>query len=345
MSSRNKNILYSIVLILAVIVVHQYRQRNKILDPYKIEGTTMGTTYHITYFDTQNRDFKPSVDSILQVFNQSVNTYLKDSEITTFNKAQSGIAFGLPYFFPVVDKASKIAEQSAGAFDPTVMPLVNAWGFGPAQPMQPDSTQVDSILQFVGMKHILFDKDSVWKDDPRTQLDFSAIAKGYGVDVVADFLRSKGIVDQFVEIGGEVMAYGKNRKTQEPWVIGLLNPKSTIDNQYFIATIGLSDKAIATSGNYFNYRESNGKRYSHTIDPMTGYPAMREILSASIVAKDCMTADAWATACMVMGHDKAIQILEQHSEIEAFLIYSGENGELETYTTPSLLALISFESE
>jgi thiamine biosynthesis lipoprotein len=343
MSNRAKNIIYSLVLLAAFILVYQYRKRNASAEPVKLEGFTMGTTYHITYFDSKERNFQPQIDSILRVFDLCLSTYNPASEITAFNKGDRSFTYQLPYFRPVVEKSAEIALLSGGAFDPTVMPLVNAWGFGPEKTQQPDSTYIDSVLQFVGIKHIQFNSDSVWKDDHRAQLDFNAVAPGYGVDVIADFIRSKGVTDVFVEIGGEVMTWGKNRKTGEPWLIGIVDPRSTQENQKMFATVKVSDRAISTSGNYFSYREVDGKRYSHTINPKTGYPVILEILSATVFAPDCTAADAWATACMTVGHERAIELLKDQKQIDVLLIYSGEAGELKTYVSPGIAGAITFE--
>lgn len=339
MNNRLKNAVYTLILLASLLTVYLVR-RSKAEPQLVISGRTMGTTYHIIYFDQKERDFSGPVDSLLAVFNQSVNTYLKDSEITTFNTGNS-LRFGLPYFLTVLKRSSEVEAASHGAFDPTVMPLVNAWGFGPAEAMDPDSIQIDSILQFVGMEKIRFNEDSIWKSDRRVQLDFGAIAKGFGVDVVADFLRSKGIRNMFVEIGGEVVTEGTNINAKRSWQVGILHPNSTQDDQRFIAFAELTDKALATSGNYFNYRIRDGKKYSHTIDPATGYPVHREILSASVFAKDCMTADAWATAFMVMGHERAIALLDSLEGVEAFLTYSNSDGSIGTYTSPGIESAIT----
>lgn len=339
MNNRLKNAVYTLILLASLLTVYFVR-RSKVEPQLVISGRTMGTTYHIIYFDKEERDFSGPVDSLLTVFNQSVNTYLADSEITTFNTGHS-LRFDLPFFLPVLERSKEIAAASNGAFDPTVMPLVNAWGFGPAQAMHPDSIQIDSILQFVGMEKILFNKDSLWKSDPRVQLDFSAIAKGFGVDVVANFLRGEGITNMFVEIGGEVVTAGSNINEKRPWQVGILDPNSTQDNQRFIAFAELTDKALATSGNYFNYRMEDGKKYSHTIDPATGYPVQREILSASVFAGNCMTADAWATAFMVMGHERAIALLDSLEGVEAFITYSNSDGTIGTYATAGIEGAIT----
>lgn len=285
----------------------------------------MGTTYHITYFDKENRNFKTSVDSLLTVFNQSLSTYITDSEISNFNKGNS-IRFKLPFFYPVLEKSKNIVKESEGAFDPTVMPLVNAWGFGPGKKSNPDSIRIDSIMQFVGFEKIKFNQDSIWKEDWRVQLDFSAIAKGYGVDQVVGFLQSRRISDLFVEIGGEVSAKGRNTKLDKAWTVGILDPNSTYANQSFMAYANLENKTMATSGNYFNYYEEDGQKVSHTINPINGFPIQHKLLSASVFADDCMTADAWATAFMVMGHEKTIEKLKNLNKIDVFLIYSAEDG-------------------
>jgi thiamine biosynthesis lipoprotein len=289
----------------------------------QIEGTTMATTYHITYFDPKKRNFKESVDSVLELVNKSINTYDPTSEISAFNKSTTGIKFGLPYLLPPLRKAKEVSEASHGAFDPTVMPLVNAWGFGPDKQNIPDSAKLDSLLSLVGFEKIKFSEDSLWKTTGHTQLDFGGIGQGYGADVIANFLRSKGVEDMFVELGGEGLALGRNQESGKAWQIGILDP---VDTQKFKAYISLSGRAFTTSGNYYNYREVDGQRFSHTIDPATGRPVQRAILSASVFAPDCTTADAWATALMVMGHEKAIEILDSHPELDAFLVYSTPNG-------------------
>lgn len=337
MSLRSKNVIYSLLLAAAVFAVWKYRQKEN-PDAILVEGETMGTTYHITYFDKGKRNFKTAVDSLLVVFNQSLNTYLPHSEISTFNHVPA-LKYTLPYFFPVLQKSQEVYKSSEGAFDPTVMPLVNAWGFGPGEKLEPDGIQVDSILKFVGFDKVYFNPDSLWKDDLRVQLDFSAIAKGYGVDVVADFIRAKGVTDGMVEIGGEVVAWGKNIQQNRPWSVGILDPASDYVNRKYLAQVALKDKAIATSGNYFNQYVEDGIKYTHTIDPSTGYPIQQEILSASVFAADCMTADAWATAFMVMGHRKAMDILQRHPELEALLVYS-EGKQQKIFMTERIAPLI-----
>lgn len=342
MTNRTKNIVYSILLLSSVFAVWFFK-KNRVPEPIQIEGRTMGTSYHITYFDDQHRDFKASVDSLLALVNKSINTYDPSSEVSRFNNAADGIAIELPYLLPPLQKAKEVFHASKGAFDPTVMPLVNAWGFGPAEPMDPDSTQVDSIKAFVGFEKVKLTNDSIKKVEPHVQLDFGGIGQGYGADVITEFLKLKGIVNMLVELGGEGMACGVNLKSGKPWQIGILDPNSTEENQFFKAFAALEDKSFTTSGNYFNYREVNGQKFSHTINPLSGYPTQRAILSASVFADDCTTADAWGTAFMVLGHEKAIKLLEDHPELDALLMYSSAEGKIETYLTPGIKSFVQIK--
>jgi|APTNR8051073442_1049403.scaffolds.fasta_scaffold00001_396 thiamine biosynthesis lipoprotein len=338
MDYRKKNILYTLILLVSVFTVFLYR-KNQTVGIF-IEGNTMGTTYHVTYFDAKKRNFKPAIDSLLDLVNKSINTYDSTSEVSRFNRSKDGIAVRLPYLLPPLRAAAEVFKNSQGAFDPTVMPLVNAWGFGPGKVFQMDSARVDSLKQFVGFEKVQLTQDSVMKLDARTQLDFGGIGQGYGADVITEFLKSKGITDMLVELGGEGMACGLNLDTGKSWKIGILDPNSTREKQFFKAYASLSNKSFTTSGNYFNYKEIDGRKYSHTIDPETGYPVQREILSASVFAADCTTADAWATAFMVMGHDRAVEILKQRKDLDAFLVFSTPDGKIDTYMTEGISSFI-----
>lgn len=315
-------------------LVYKYRQSKvTATNMVSFSGKTMGPiTYNVKYFDDENRNLQPQVDSLLVAFNQSLNTYIPTSEISQFNKASS-FKFNSPYFFKVTDVSYSIYELTSGAFDPSIGPLINAWGFGSTKEVNKDSAVIDSLKQFIGFDRIKYDQDSIWKEDKRMVIDFSASAKGYGVDVVFEYLQQQGIKNVFVEIGGEVRAGGVNEITEEPWKVGILNPNSDELNQFPIAIVGLGDKAMATSGNYFNYHIIDGVKYSHTISPYTGYPIVHPLLSATVFAEDCMQADALATAFMVMGHEKAIEFLTTHSQYEGFLVFSDESGNLSTYAT------------
>lgn len=329
-----KNALYGLALLLVLWGVYTYRQSQR-LPAIRLEGQTMGTTYHITYFDQRGRDFQQAVDSVLVAVNQSINTYDSTSEVSRFNRSTRSFRFERLHFFEPLRISRVVVTGSYGAYDPTVMPLVNAWGFGPRKVERPDTAEILTIRQFVGFEKINFNTDSVWKSDPRVQLDFGGIGQGYGADAVASFLRSKDVRDFFVELGGEGLAAGKNLMEGRDWEIGILDPQSDYVEQKFKARAMIRNKAFSTSGNYFNYREVDGQRYSHTIDPVSGFPVQRELLSATVFAEDCATADAWATAFMCMGHEKAIEALKGHPELSAFFIYSSDSG-IRTYASESL---------
>jgi thiamine biosynthesis lipoprotein len=217
------------------------------------------------------------------------------------------------------------------------MPLVNAWGFGPKKIIRPDTAEVQAARAFVGFEKIGFNSDSVWKNDERVQIDFSAIGQGYGSDVIADFFKSKSVNNFFIELGGEGVAWGKNLKEGRLWEIGVLDPNSDYIERKFTAYATLNNRGYSTSGNYFNYREVDGRKYSHTIDPVSGFPVQHALLSATVFAADCSTADAWATAFMSMGHEKGIEVLLNHPELEVLFIYSSREGH-KTYASPGIRA-------
>lgn len=308
-------------------LVWHYRQGNSVKMMW-VTGKTMGPiTYNVKYFDTENRNFKSEIDSILVAFNESLNTYIPTSEISQFNKGDS-LLFDSPYFYEALRVSKKIFESTQGTFDPSIGPLINAWGFGPEDGFKPDSSYIDSVKLFVGFDKIQFDQTIVKKTDPRMTISFSASAKGYGVDVIAEFLQSKGINDYYIEIGGEGRGSGKNLEANQPWSVGILHPDSDEINQFFFAISELSNQAMATSGNYFNYHIIDGVKYGHTINPKTGFPVEHKLLSATVFATTCHEADALATAFMVMGLEGSIAYLNTHQDIGGFLIYSNEDGSL-----------------
>lgn len=344
MEHRKKNIIYSAILIVAMVVVWAYRrysaepvEKAVVVEGEQVElqGQTMGTTYSIKYIEPEGRSFQTEIDSVLEEFNFSLSTYIPESEISRFNR-EALLKFESPFFYPVLLRSKEIYKKTDGAFDPTVGPLVNAWGFGPEEGRVPPKEKVDSLLQLVGYDSIFFDSVAVCKMIKGMKLDFSAIAKGYGVDVVADYLMDQGIENLFVEIGGEIYANGVSERGV-PWVVGVNYPSLDPEKQQSaLAVIPLVNQAIATSGNYRNYYEVDGVKYSHTISPVTGYPVNHSLLSVSVFAPDCMTADAYATAFMVLGTEKSIEIDREEEEIQVYLIYQNEEGELSTYSSPGI---------
>lgn len=301
--------------------------------PYHTDrGFIFGTYYNICYKSKDNLQQK--IDSTLKSVDNSLSPFNKRSVITAINENRDTTPDA--HFIEVFTLAQEISATTNGAFDITVAPLVNAWGFGFKQGTIVNSLTVDSLLQFVGYKSIRLSDNKIIKQQPQTMLDCSAIAKGYGCDRVARMLESYGIEDYMVEIGGEVVAKGKNDKSKQ-WSIGISKPtedkSGTINELQEILRI--SGKSVATSGNYRNYRYEDGRKLSHTIDPRTGYPVAHTLLSATVIANDCATADAYATAFMVMGIDKAMEICKDKG-IDAYFIYSTPEGAINTRETDGM---------
>ena len=285
----------------------------------KDSGMVFGTTYSITYQYHEN--LKSDIEDVMQQVDNSLSPFNKSSVITAINNNTSTKAD--KYLTEVFTLAQTVNKETDGAFDITVAPLVNAWGFGFRSGTRPTDTQTDSLLAIVGQEKVTLKDGEIIKSDPRIMLDCSAIAKGFGVDKVAEFLAGKGIENFLVEIGGEISARGKNSRGTE-WNIGVTKPvdDSLSINQENQAVLQITNKAMATSGNYRNFYYEGGKKYAHTINPHTGKPAQSDILSATVIAQTCAVADAYATAFMVLGSEKAKEILKKHPELQAYLILS-----------------------
>lgn len=313
-----------------VIIIKQQKNINYQHD----EGFIFGTIYHITYHSDTN--LKKEIEAELKKVDLSLSPFNKTSVISKVNRNENPVID--PMFKEVFLLAENISNETHGAFDITVAPLVNEWGFGFKKGVEPTRQVIDSLRNIVGYQKVkLTPKNYVQKQDPRIMLDCSAIAKGYGCDVVARLLRKNGINDYMIEIGGEIVTRGFNQK-QEPWRIGVNKPTddSLNTSQELQTVLYVTDIAMATSGNYRNFYYKNGKKYAHTIDPKTGYPVQHTLLSATVLAKDCATADAYATSFMVMGLEKAKEILNRHSELMAYLIYTNDDGKTEVWYSPSL---------
>ncbi len=310
------------------------------------DGFTQGTTYHIIYerkglFSTSPVKMKGEVDSLLAHFDLSLSAYIPNSIISRINRNDS-LVISDPYFVIVFKKALDVFQDSEGAFDITVGPLVNAWGFGPGRKKDMDSLLVDSLLHYVGMNKIKLIDNKLVKEISEMKLDVNAIAQGYSVDVVSKYFEEKRINNFLVEIGGELRSKG-TKKNEVLWKVGVDKPfdNNYIPGQNLQIILKLSDCSLATSGNYRKYFEKDGVKYSHSIDPKTGYPVMDRLLSATIIAKDCITADAYATACMVMGLEKSKVFISERDDLEAYLIYSSEsNDSFKTWQSKNFEELI-----
>ena len=298
---------------------------------YAIEGQTQGTLYHIKYEGRE--DLTKDVDSILNDFENSMSTYRENSTISKIGKNDNSVVLD-KYFLQCFKKGTEISNISHGAFDMSVAPLVNIWGFGFEHNQEADKDAIDSILQFVGYEKIRLENNRIVKDDSRIMLDASAIAKGQSVDVVSEYLESLGIVNYLVEIGGELRAKG-TKFNNENWIIGIDKPidNSGYDYRELQAKLKVINMSVATSGSYRRFYEKDGQRYSHTIDPHTGYPVTHGLLSTTVIAPDCMTADAYATAFMVLGVEESKKIAEKDPVIQAYFIFATETDSINiTYT-------------
>ena len=294
------------------------------------QGKIFGTLYTVTY--EHNADLQPQIVAAMQAVDNSLSPFNRQSIITHINNNDSIEVDTL--FTEVFRTAEHIYSESHGAFDPTVAPLVNAWGFGFKRGMDVSNTTIDSLKELVGLSRVKLENKRVEKADGRIMLDFSAIAKGYGSDCVARLLDSCGIQNYMVEIGGEVVVKGHN-KNGNPWGIGITKPidDSLSVNQELQTVLRLTDCAVATSGNYRNFYYKDGVKYAHTIDPRTGYPVQHSLLSATVIADNCMRADALATAFMVLGVDSAMAYCERHPEIEGYFIVAADSGRYEVLST------------
>ena len=301
-----------------------------------ISGEAQGTTYSITYISGTETSYQNEIDSIFHVIDLSMSAYVPTSIISRINQDDTTVVVD-QHFMKVFNKAQEVSEKTGGLFDITVGPVINAWGFGFSKKENVDSNMIDSLLMNVGYSLVLLDHNKLIKKKPGVILDFNAIAQGYTVDVLAAFLEEKHIRDYLIELGGEVKAKGK-KINNENWTIGIDQPNETeLEGRPLKATIQLKNQSLATSGNYRKYYIENGQKFSHIIDPHTGYPAKNNLLSASVIAPDCITADAYATAFMVMGLEKSKQFLQQHPELqlEVFFIYD-EDGKWKTFTSEKL---------
>lgn len=344
---------YFSILIVLVIVACQPNQEPTVtatkVRTERFSGETMGTTFSIIFLDTNGVDLMQPIQQLLIDINNAVSTYVDTSEISKFNQYDSIEVVKDGHFDRNFNNAQKIYKQTQGWFNPTVMPLVNYWGFGYTEKKMVkiiDSITIKNLLELVDFERIhTTQKDSTTVyAKPTTksgiQLDFSAIAKGDAVDEIGRLLEHKGIFDYFVEIGGEIRTRGTTASGLA-WRTGIRKPQEKDTKKDLQMIIALQDKALATSGNYENYHEDKvtGLKYAHTINPNTGYPERNSLLSASVLAEDCATADAFATAFMAMGLEKAFQIATQNPNIDAYFIYADSSGQLQEKITTGMQAI------
>ena len=315
--------------ILALLIIFLVSCNNKEPKNTKLSGQVFGTSYSVIYNSYEN--YEKQFDSLFYVINKSMSTYIENSDISKINRNE---AVEVDEHFTNVFKTSKtIYDVTSGAFDPTIGAVVNAWDFGPeGKIVSLDSLKIDSLMLSVGLDKVKLRRNAISKQNLNTYLDFNAIAKGYAVDVIANYLESQNVNDYLVEIGGEIRCKGMNKEKQSNWMVGIDKPNFD-GSQSVIKAINLIDGAMATSGTYRKFKlDAEGNRYAHIIDTETGYPSKTNVLSVSVIANDCMTADAYATAFQAMGINKVSELLKTHPELKVFFIFENESKELETLT-------------
>lgn len=311
---------------------------------YLIEGEAQGSTYHIKYIAERDENLKPAIDSILEVIDRSMSTYRSDSAISKINQGDTTVVVG-EHFRKVFEASQQIWQESEGLFDPTVGVLVNAWGFGKQKISEadlPTDKKIDSLRKYVGFDKVaLTEKNLIKKRYTEILFDFNAIAQGYTSDVVANYLSARGIKNYIVEIAGEMYLKGKNTVEDKSWTIGVENPLKPLDDRDLVATIQFTNQGLATSGNYRKvWTDSNGRKYVHSINPLTGRATQSDVLSATVVAPSTMLADGYATMFMVMGLAKSKAFLEKHPDLAVLLVYSDDKHQEATYKTKSFEKLI-----
>lgn len=310
---------------------------NNNVEKIQFSGNAQGTYYTVTYYDSLSCNFKPQIDSLLNDFDQTASLWVDSSLLRRINSNQTSNLNSL--MIDLVDKSMYISQFTNGYFDITIGKLVNAWGFGFSNPMALDSCIVDSLRQYVGYNKLQIKDSVLLKENPNIEMDFNAIAQGYSSDLIADFLLSKGINNLLVDIGGEVVARG-SKPNGNMWVVGIEKPANNkYSSQQVDVKINLDNMAVVTSGNYRKYYENDGVKYSHTINPFTGFPVSHTLLSVSVLAPKAWEADAMATAFMVMGLEKSLKFLEHNPSYEAYFIYD-QNGEYKTYSTEGFETVI-----
>lgn len=314
--------------LLVIISCNREEQRRFIF----LEGFTQGTSYHIAYNSPDSIDYHEDLKEIFRQIDNSMSVYNSSSVISSINRNEDGYEMD-DYFISVFERSQEMSDKTRGAFDITVGPLVNAWGFGFTERENITPQLIDSLLQLVGWEKVRIVDRSVEKDHPDIMLDVNAIAKGYTVDVVAEFLNSKGVTDYMVEIGGEIRLKGTNRDNIL-WRIGVDKP---VDDPMAMSrdlqeVLQLTGKSVATSGNYRKFYVKDGQKFAHTINPATGYPVQHNLLSATVVASKTIDADAWATAFMVMGLEESMEMANSRPDLEAYFIYDLDGVSAVAYT-------------
>lgn len=324
---RNAKVCFGVALLMITLLGACVKQPKKMV----LQGEAQGSYYAITYYDEQGRDFQPEIDSIFRAVDLSVNLWVDSSVICKVNRNEEVMLDDL--FIDNFNIAQEAARLSDGYFDPTISPLVSAWGFSAKQGVEITPEVVDSLRGLVDYRKVRIEDGKLIKEDPSMQLDFNAIAQGYTSDLIAAFLDRQGVSNYLVNNGGEIMARG-GKPDGSSWIVGIERPaKHWDEDQVVQARVALRDRGLVTSGSTRKYVERDGKRYSHCIDPNTGYPVEHQVLSVTVMVQNSVWADAFASMGMVMGMEKSLELFRQLDGVEAYYIFVNDKGELETFAT------------
>tara|TARA_B100000929_G_C15503359_1_gene418065 strand:+ start:926 stop:1936 length:1011 start_codon:yes stop_codon:yes gene_type:complete len=326
-----KKMFLLIVSVLVLISCNPQENANS----HEFNGEALGTTYMVRYFSEDDLKFEIALDSILEDINSSMSTYIIKSDISRINRGDTTVKVD-EHFVKVFNASEKIFKETEGFFDPTVGVLVNAYGFGPGKALkQVDSVRLDSLKNLVGFDKIKLEDHIFRKQHPSIYLDFNAIAKGYTIDVIAYYLEAKNVENYLIELGGELRAEGKNLESDSAWIVGIDDPNQEEGDRKLQAKVKLFNAAMATSGNYRKYRTDSltGQKFVHTINPLSGKAERSNLLSASVIAENCMLADGYATAFMALGLERTKDVLKNLDAVEAYILYSSEEGTMEIFST------------
>lgn len=307
-------------------------------------GYALGTTYSIKYeVQNEKEDYKNDIENVFHEVNQSMSAYIPTSDISRINRGEKDVVIDA-YFRTVYDFSREVYEKTEGYFDPSVGALVNAWGFGPEKPINNlKKKQVDSIMEFTGFDKVKISKEGkVYKDHPSLTFDFNSLGKGYAIDLIGEMFDKKGIKNYIIEVGGEILTKGKNTKKLKKWIVAIDSPIQDSSERQYMEVITLENKAMATSGNYRKFRvdPETGDHYVHILNAKTGYPMKNNVLSVSVVADNCMKADAYATAFMVMPYEKTKKLLSELKDVDAYVVSRDQYGNIQKYTTNGFQELI-----
>lgn len=308
-------------------------EHKKVRSEQVFAGEAQGTTYTVKYIGVEQVELPTAVDSLLKAVDASMSTYIQNSTISKLNHGDSATIE--PIFKEVFLLSEKVNRETDGAFDPTLAPLIEAWGFDFAEAKSMDTNKVKNLMKVCGFEQFKLNNNILYKENKAAKLNFNAIAQGYSVDLIGKLIESYNIKDYYVELGGEVIVSGLNRDSVA-WRIGIDKPQGKNFERKLSAIVNLTNQAMVTSGNYRKFVEVNGQKYSHSINPKTGFPTADSLLSATIICETAALADAFATACMVKGYKGSKEFLAKRNDLGAILIYANSKGELETFITDNV---------